>query len=374
MASAQLTPIAKKYATMREAIEKRRGEFEAALPKTSGLDAARFIRVALTTFQVNPQILDCTPASIIVSMLQAAAFGLSLDTQLGQAYLVPYGQTCQLIPGYQGYMLMARRSGLVSGITARVVHANDHFEYVEGLEQHLTHRPVFGMTEPGEVLGAYCITRFKEGEPHIFAMSVRELNAIRDRSRARSGPWKTDLEAMYLKTVLRHARKFWPIYVEDLNRAAALDDAADTDRDQVIANLGDGIDLLPPMKEPEEKKSALDQMADAEEEAAAKAKPVTPPAEEKAPAPAQEPQQAATKKKADPKAAGAPQPPTAREQGQREQASRHELPRAHQQRVTAEQEQPGLLSPEESRALDQELANEQSEREEVRREPGSDDE
>lgn len=380
----QMTPFQQRYQSMRAALEKRMGEFESALPKAGALDAKRFLRVALTTFQVNPQILDCTPASVTVAMLQAAAFGLELDPVLGQAYLVPYGKTCQLIIGYRGYMNLARRSNQVHSINAKLVYEKDEFEYVEGLDRKLYHKPFWG-GDPGQIVGAYCITRFRDGDPDIFAMSRLQLDAIKNRSRAKSGPWTTDFGAMCQKTVIRHASKFWPIYIEDLARAAELDDAVDTGRDQVITNLGPGIDLLPPAEEPEaepEKKSALDKLVEETE------KDVTPEkkdgaaqkATEPAPEPVQQEKKAAPKAQGQPKtapatkAAGAPESPQRRDVARTEQAARHEVPRAHQSRVEAEQQQGGLLSDEENAALDRELAEQEAKQEQVGREPGSDDE
>jgi recombination protein RecT len=390
--SGQMQTFQARYKTMREALEKRSEEFAAALPKSGALDAKRFIRTALTTFQVNPQILDCTPASVTVAMLQAAAFGLELDPVLGQAYLVPYGTTCQLIIGYRGYMNMARRSGQVTSIQARVVHAGDVFEYEDGLDRKLVHKPSWEK-DPGPVIGAYCIARFKEEDFALHAMSLRELNAIRDRSRAKKGPWSTDLEAMYLKTVIRHSAKFWPIYIEDIMRAAELDDAVDTGRDQVLANIAPGIDLLPPAEpEPaaeEKPKTGLDKLVDAEqgEPEQTKEKVDAKKAEQTQPAPAQDTKKADAKAQTAPAtakaqsaakaASGAPESPARRDVAKTEQLSRHEVPRAHQQRIEAEasqQDQPDLLSDEENRALDRQLAEDEAGQKEVRREPGSDDE
>jgi recombination protein RecT len=310
-------------------------------------------------------------------MLQAAAFGLELDPVLGQAYLVPYGNTCQLIIGYRGYMNMARRSGQVTSIQARVVHAGDVFVYEDGLDRKLVHRPSWDK-DPGAIIGAYCIARFKEEDYALHAMSLRELDKIRDRSRAKKGPWSTDLEAMYLKTVIRHSAKFWPIYIEDIMRAAELDDQVDTGRDQTLVNIAPGIDLLP--AEPEapaepEQKTGLDKLVDA----AGEQKDVTPEktAEKKQEQPAAPP--AEKKTTAKPKAADTrPTPPEVqpRDAGRTEQAGRHEVPRAHQARVQAAPEptQSGdLLSDEESQALDRELSEQESQGEQVGREPGSDD-
>jgi recombination protein RecT len=61
---------------------------------------------------------------------------------MGEAYLVPYKETCQLIPGYQGLMKLARNSGLVEDIYAHEVRAKDRFEMTLGLERDLIHEPL----------------------------------------------------------------------------------------------------------------------------------------------------------------------------------------------------------------------------------------
>jgi recombination protein RecT len=366
--SGQMQPFQQKYKSMREMMEKREAEFSAALPKAGALDAKRFLRTALTTFQVKPELLDCTPQSVIVSLLQAAQFGLELDPVLGQAYLVPYGKTCQLIIGYKGYMVLARRSNLVTSIDARAVREKDYFEFELGLDRKLVHRPYWGAEDPGDIVGVYVLARFTNGDHSAYPMHRREIDKIKNRSRAKSGPWTTDFEAMAVKTGIRQAQKFWPIYIEDLARAAELDDAVDSGRDQIIANVGPGIDILPPEPEQEAEqkpKGKLDQFVEAQAAGAAEK-----PAEKKADPPV-EPKQ--KEKKPEAAKTGAPESPTTRDRAKGDQAARHEVPRAHQAAVQ-EAQSGDLLSDQEAADLDRELAEKESSGVARGREPGSDDE
>lgn len=375
---AQMTPVQQKFASMRSLLIKQQEEFGKALPKGVGaLDGERFVRTALTLFRTNPAILACTQESVIVAMLQAAAFGLELDPVLGQAYLVPYGNTCQLIIGYKGYMVLARRSNLITSIDARAVRAKDDFHFELGLDRKLTHKPYWGDGDAGDIIGAYVIARFTNGDYATYAMHRREIDKIKDRSRAKSGPWTTDYEPMAVKTVIRQAQKFWPIYLEDLARAAELDDQVDSGRDQTLVSISPGVDLLPAADASEQQqeppKSALDKLTEAHGEPEPE-KPAEPTQKAEEPAKAKEPAKTTkAKPEAAAKAGAPPETPSARQESRTEQATRHEVPRAHQTQAR-EPEQPGLMSEEEARALDRELADEDAGHKAPGREPGDDDE
>src|SRR5690606_2412614 len=99
-------------------------------------------------------------------------------------YLVPYKDRCQLMIGYKGYMVLARRSGEVTSINARVVRQKDVFEYEDGLDRKLVHKPYMGPDEPGDIVAAYVVARFKDGDFAIDVVAKRDIDAIRKRSRA----------------------------------------------------------------------------------------------------------------------------------------------------------------------------------------------
>jgi recombination protein RecT len=227
--SRQLVTIGQKAATLRELLTKRKPELQAALPRH--LTADKMLRLVFTACTKNPKLLECSQASIYGAVLQCAQLGLEPDL-LGQAYLVPYFNSkkktseCQLIPGYLGLLTLARRSGQIASIEARVVREGDLFQYEFGLQPKLVHRP--DPAAEGEVSHVYAIARFMHGgEPSWDVMTKAEVELHRARSKAaQTGPWVSDWNAMALKTVLRKLCKLLPASVE-LQTAVQLDEAAD---------------------------------------------------------------------------------------------------------------------------------------------------
>lgn len=255
----QIVPFKEKVKDFRSGLEQMKSQLALALPKHITPD--RLMRVVLTTVQKTPQILDCTQVSVWGAILQAAQLGLEPDGILGEAYLIPYKDTCQLIPGYKGLIKLARQSGQISTVYAKVVREKDSFRYAYGIKDVLKHVPVL-TDEPGPVTHAYAVARLKDGAVQFEVMSVKEIEAIRARSKAsKSGPWVTDFEEMAKKTVLRRLCKMLPASVE-LARAVVLDE-------QVDANL------------PQEFQTALDVNGAAQDDAPEQGSPPAPAADGK---------------------------------------------------------------------------------------------
>jgi len=219
----QNLPAASKAANIRGLLEKSRKQLELALPKH--LTADRLLRVAMTSIQRTPQLLDCTPQSLLACVMTCAQLGLEPDMFLGQAYLVPYGKVCTLIPGYRGYIALARRSGEVQTVSVQVVHANDEFDLQYGIDDRLTHKPRLN-GDRGEAIGAYCVFKYKDGGYSFDFMGTADINKIKERSKAAgNGPWVTDWEEMAKKTVIKRHAKLAPLSVE-FQKAVALEERA----------------------------------------------------------------------------------------------------------------------------------------------------
>ena len=221
-------------------LQQFKGEIARALPKH--LDPDRMARIALTEFRKNPRLGQCSPRSVFASVIMASQVGLEPGLT-GQAHLVPYGQECTFIPGYQGLIELVRRTGKVKRIEAHVVHERDTFEYSTGLQTILRHVPYFGDEDPGAARLAYAVAEFTDGGYHVEVMSRKDIETIKSRvASVRSGrdtPWNTDADEMWRKTVIRRICKYLPKSAE-LSLAVALDDAAMSGRQRV--DLTDAID------------------------------------------------------------------------------------------------------------------------------------
>lgn len=237
-------PATSKAANIRALLEKSKAQMAKALPKH--LNADRLLRVAMTSIQKNPKLLDCTPQSLLACVMTCAQLGLEPDQFLGQAYLVPFKDTkkgiviCTLIPGYRGYIALARRSGEVKSVSSQVVHENDHFILQYGIDEKLDHIPAEG--DRGAAKGAYVIFKYKDGGYSFDYMAKGDIEKIRARSKsANDGPWVTDWEEMAKKTVIKRHSKVTPLSIE-LQTAIALEDRANLGESQGDLLLGGGTD------------------------------------------------------------------------------------------------------------------------------------
>lgn len=183
-------------------------QMRAALP--AHLSPDRMVRLALTAFRTNPALSKCSPPSVMGAIMTASQLGLEPHV-LGSCYLVPHGNECTLIVGYQGLLQLIRRSGEIASISARVVYDSDLFEVALESTPPFRHHPNLRRKTGDPIIGVYCHAVLTSGE-HLFEwMAKEDVEAIRNRARAsKGGPWATDWAEMARKTVLRRAAKYLP--------------------------------------------------------------------------------------------------------------------------------------------------------------------
>ncbi|MFH1858569.1 MAG: recombinase RecT [Candidatus Omnitrophota bacterium] len=237
---------------MRDSVKE---QLKLALPRH--LTPDRLLRVALTAILRTPGLMNCTKESLLSCIMTAAQLGLEPDQFLGQAYLIPFHNNkkgvmeCQLMPGYRGYIALARRSGEVQSVSSQVVYSKDKFTLRYGLEETLDHFPAEG--ERGEPKGAYVVFHYKDGSRSFDYMSKPDIERIRKRSKsANNGPWVTDWDEMAKKTVIKRHSKLAPMSVE-FSHARQLEERALAGKSQVDLFFGATDEtLIEAAQDPEE--------------------------------------------------------------------------------------------------------------------------
>lgn len=202
-----------KYTSIKALVEKNESEFAKALPKH--LTPERLTRIALTEFRKTPKLLECTPESIMGSLLQCAQLGLEPGNSQGMAYLIPYdnkkqGVTeCQFQIGYRGLIALVLRSDKIVDISAEAVYENDVFDIQHGTQKYLIHKP--SLKDRGEFMGVYAIAELKDGSPKFTFMNKADVDRIKSKSKTSSfGPWVDHYIEMAKKTVIRNISKYLP--------------------------------------------------------------------------------------------------------------------------------------------------------------------
>jgi recombination protein RecT len=230
-------------------------------------NAERLLRTMVLATQKTPKLLEVSPMQMLGACITLAALGLEPNTPLQHAHLIPfevnkYNPTTrkfehvrtdvQVIIGYQGYLDLIYRSGMVESVHCDVYYRDEEesgaFSYEHGSKQHLTHKPNGKIRPPEEEpAGAYMYATLKGGGEVFEVMPAAKIHLIRSRSqgfraamrahdnaiqdnkdplkdkRYTEAPWIKDPESMWRKTPLRAGQKWLPKSIE-LAAAVAADE------------------------------------------------------------------------------------------------------------------------------------------------------
>lgn len=212
-------PVAKPKSKAPEIVQKVlsdnfKKQLALAVPKH--LNADRMARIAATEVRKNPALMRTEPTSFLGSVMQAAQLGLEPGSALGQAYLVPYGNQCQLIIGYKGMIDLARRSGQVLSLNAYAVREGDDFNFQLGLKPDIHHVPSLEADRIKKpITYVYAVATLKGGGYQFEVMSRAEVEAVRAKAKSKN-IWNSYFEEMAKKTVIRRLFKYLPVSIEAL--------------------------------------------------------------------------------------------------------------------------------------------------------------
>lgn len=206
----------------------------------------RFVSSVVSVVQANPQLAECTNASILTGALAAEANGLSLNPQLGQAHLVPYknrkkigNQWVEMNEagfqiGWKGYLQLAIRSGQYKTIVVSEVKDGELAKFnpiTEEIELSPIEDPAVREATP--TIGYYAMFRLNNNFEKVLFMSKEAMEAHAKRysrgyrydldNHKKTSPWSTDFDAMAKKTMIRQLIGKWGIMSIEMQQAYSND-------------------------------------------------------------------------------------------------------------------------------------------------------
>jgi len=232
-ASTALVNIAQKAKSIEQVLQQNAEKIKATLPRHITVD--KMIAIVMNSIRRTPKIAECTPISVYSCVMQAAQLGIPPDDIRGLAYIIPFwnkhknSYEAQLMPGYKGFIQLAKESGEIVDCYSRVVYSREPFTIREGTERILEHTPL-PPHQRGEVIGAYTVLQLRNGIKTFTFMWEEEIQACRRRSKAANdGPWVTDTDEMRKKTTIRRAMKTLNLS-PTIDKAVALDELVETEK------------------------------------------------------------------------------------------------------------------------------------------------
>lgn len=219
-----------------------------------GAKSAGFITSVISAVNANHLLKKALPETVYMSAMMAAALDLPVNPNLGFSYIIPYNSrqkddkgndiwvtSAQFQMGYKGFIQLAQRTGQYKTISAAPVY--------EG--QLISEDPLKGFEfdwkakKSNTIIGYAGYFSLVNGFEKTLYMTVDELQKHGSKYSKTysqtSSKWKTDFEAMALKTVIKLLlSKYAPLSVDSpMAKAIVADQAVIKDVDTMEVEYTD---------------------------------------------------------------------------------------------------------------------------------------
>lgn len=213
-------------------VRSRDAEIATLLP--SHISKEKFVNTAIIAAKNNPDLILCDRRSLHAAITKAAEDGLQPD---GREGVINVYKEKRVIGGKDVWLKVAcwipmtfgirKRARELCGmiIDAQIVHENDDFDWHQGDNPHIDHKPTPLAEEPGARIGVYAI--FKQGDQilHREVMRKKQVLDVKSVVKAQNGLlWTKFEDEAWRKTVLRRGIKTVPSVPDALTRIISRDD------------------------------------------------------------------------------------------------------------------------------------------------------
>jgi recombination protein RecT len=176
-----------------------------------GTTVDRFVALTMQALAKAPELYECDPNSILLSVLEVAQVGLEPTGSIGGAHLVPFKEKdgpkkCQVIYDYRGLQHLIRVGG-GGEVKAVLVYQGDHFKVYEGTDPKIEHEPTYDTNDPTKITHVYAWPLDAPGKFEV--MTKAQIDNVRASSRLKNGvPWTQHYGQQARKTVIRRIANY----------------------------------------------------------------------------------------------------------------------------------------------------------------------
>lgn len=207
----------------------------------------KFIGAAQIQLKKSKALAECTNDSLFDAFITCIETGLYPGSG---CHLIPYKGKATFQLDYRGCITLACRSS-VADIDAFIIYEKDrdNFIYRPGEEDAVQFTPDPFSEERGEPIGAYVVSRLKDGHKKYRVFSKNDILKHREfsqswrkdqKDKTKYSPWQPQNDpqlTMWLKTAIKQAVRFLPLDAEEINdlqRAYEADYAGNVERGEVV--------------------------------------------------------------------------------------------------------------------------------------------
>lgn len=192
---------------------------QAQLRKALSDNADPFIASVIDLYTGDDTLAACHPELVAMQALKAAVLKLPLVKSIGHAYIVPFKKGDKTLPqfiiGYKGLIQLAIRTNQYRIINADVVYEGEY----RATNKLTGEFDLSGTRKSDNIIGYFAHFETKEGfSKTLFMTKEKVLAHAQKYSKSFNqpySPWKTEPDAMAIKTVLRNLISHWgPVSLE----------------------------------------------------------------------------------------------------------------------------------------------------------------
>ena len=165
------------------------------------------LKLMYTNLSQAGNLAGVSDISIGEALTEAVIQGLEMDKK--QCYFIKYGNKLQMFRSYYGDVAVAKRTGLVKDIRARVIYKGDEYEIDSdeyGEEIIVSHRTKLENRD-SEIVGAYAWAECYDGRKRFCIMTWKEIQTNWSKSKSGGAVSKEFPQEMSKRTVIRRLVK-----------------------------------------------------------------------------------------------------------------------------------------------------------------------